>query len=402
LNTGFKKVKEKIIESLLMVSGTITSLTVVFIVVFLFSEGIGVFKKKPVEEGYVIAINQHNPVVKISAAQFKDIYDQKITSWKSIGGKQDSIILFRLEDITNYYPESEIGENFEGLPLCLSKLVDSLPGIIAFFPEKYLIQDFKGKRVAIKNITLKDFLTGNEWFPTAQPAAQMGVKPLILGTLWVSLIAILLALPLGLGAAIYLSEIADDKVRNFLKPLIELLAGIPSVVYGFFGLVIIVPLIQTTFNLPVGETGLAGSIILGIMALPTIITISEDAMRNTPRAMKEASLALGASKWQTIYKVIIPHSISGITAGAILGIGRAIGETMAVLMVTGNAAVIPHTILEPVRTIPATIAAELGEAPDGGLHFKALFALGCILFLITLVINLLVEFISARNKYAIK
>lgn len=385
-----------------MVSGTITSLTVVFIVVFLFSEGIGVFKKKPVEEGYVIAINQHNPVVKISAAQFKDIYDQKITSWKSIGGKQDSIILFRLEDITNYYPESEIGENFEGLPLCLSKLVDSLPGIIAFFPEKYLIQDFKGKRVAIKNITLKDFLTGNEWFPTAQPAAQMGVKPLILGTLWVSLIAILLALPLGLGAAIYLSEIADDKVRNFLKPLIELLAGIPSVVYGFFGLVIIVPLIQTTFNLPVGETGLAGSIILGIMALPTIITISEDAMRNTPRAMKEASLALGASKWQTIYKVIIPHSISGITAGAILGIGRAIGETMAVLMVTGNAAVIPHTILEPVRTIPATIAAELGEAPDGGLHFKALFALGCILFLITLVINLLVEFISARNKYAIK
>lgn len=402
MNTGFKKVKEKIIESLLMVSGTITSLTVVFIVVFLFSEGIGVFKKKPVEEGYVIAINQHNPVVKISAAQFKDIYDQKITSWKSIGGKQDSIILFRLEDITNYYPESEIGENFEGLPLCLSKLVDSLPGIIAFFPEKYLIQDFKGKRVAIKNITLKDFLTGNEWFPTAQPAAQMGVKPLILGTLWVSLIAILLALPLGLGAAIYLSEIADDKVRNFLKPLIELLAGIPSVVYGFFGLVIIVPLIQTTFNLPVGETGLAGSIILGIMALPTIITISEDAMRNTPRAMKEASLALGASKWQTIYKVIIPHSISGITAGAILGIGRAIGETMAVLMVTGNAAVIPHTILEPVRTIPATIAAELGEAPDGGLHFKALFALGCILFLITLVINLLVEFISARNKYAIK
>jgi len=402
LNTGFKKVKEKIIESLLMVSGTITSLTVVFIVVFLFSEGIGVFKKKPVEEGYIIAINQQNPVVKISAAQFKDIYDQKITSWKSIGGKQDSIILFRLEDITNYYPESEIGENFEGLPLCLSKLVDSLPGIIAFFPEKYLVQDFKGKRVAIKNITLKDFLTGNEWFPTAQPAAQMGVKPLILGTLWVSLIAILLALPLGLGAAIYLSEIADDKVRNILKPLIELLAGIPSVVYGFFGLVIIVPLIQTTFNLPVGETGLAGSIILGIMALPTIITISEDAMRNTPRAMKEASLALGASKWQTIYKVIIPHSISGITAGAILGIGRAIGETMAVLMVTGNAAVIPHTILEPVRTIPATIAAELGEAPDGGLHFKALFALGCILFLITLVINLLVEFISARNKYAIK
>lgn len=402
MNTGLKKVKEKVIESVLMLSGTITSLTVLFIVVFLFSEGIGVFKRKPVEEGYVIAVSKLNPINKISAAELKDIYDQKITSWKSLGGNNDTIILFRLEDITNYYPESVIGENFEGLPACLSNLMDSIPQLVAFFPEKYLAADFKGKKIVINNISIKDFLTGKEWFPTAQPAAQMGVKPLILGTLWVSLIAILLALPLGLGAAIYLSEIADEKVRNILKPLIELLAGIPSVVYGFFGLVVIVPQIQKIFNLPVGETGLAGSIILGIMALPTIITISEDAMRNTPRAMKEASLALGASKWQTIYKVVIPHSISGITAGAILGIGRAIGETMAVLMVTGNAAVIPHTILEPVRTIPATIAAELGEAPDGGLHFKALFALGCILFLITLFINLMVEFISARKKYAIK
>lgn len=402
MNSGFKKVKEKIIESLLLLSGTITSLTVIFIVIFLFSEGAGVFNKKPIEEGYVLVVNANNPVESLNAGQLKDIYDQKITTWKSLGGKQDTIILFRLEEITNYYSESEIGENFENLPFYLNKLLDSIPQMIAFFPKKYLAQDFRGKKIEIKDISLEDFLNGNEWFPTAQPVAQMGVKPLILGTLWVSLIAILLALPLGLGAAIYLSEIANDKVRNILKPLIELLAGIPSVVYGFFGLVIIVPMIQTTFNLPVGETGLAGSIILGIMALPTIITISEDAMRNTPRAMKEASLALGASKWQTIYKVIIPHSISGITAAAILGIGRAIGETMAVLMVTGNAAVIPHTILEPVRTIPATIAAELGEAPNGGLHFKALFALGCILFLITLFINLLVEFISSRKKYAIK
>ena len=196
-----------------------------------------------------------------------------------------------------------------------------------------------------------------------------------------------------------MSEIADARSRKILKPLIELLAGIPSVVYGFFGLVIIVPLIQRTFNLPVGETALAGSVVLGIMALPTIITISEDAMRNTPRAMKEASLALGASKWQTIYKIVVPYSASGITAGAILGIGRAIGETMAVLMVTGNAAVIPHSILEPVRTIPATIAAELGEVSHGGLHYEALFALGCILFLITLFINLTVEFISNRKQH---
>lgn len=399
MKTFYKKFSERFIEGLLMLSGTVTSLTVLLIVFFLFKEGLGLFNKKPVEDGYVIAINKNNPVGKMSSADIKNIYDQKITHWSELGGKPDSIVLFRLEDISNFYSDAEIGENFEGLPSCISRLTDSLPDIIAFFPEKYLDKNFKGKVLDIEKVKISEFLRGKEWFPTAQPSAQLGVLPLILGTLWVSLGAILLALPLGLGAAVYMSEIANPKVRSVLKPLIELLAGIPSVVYGFFGLVIIVPLIQKTFDLPVGETGLAGSIVLGIMALPTIITISEDAMRNTPRAMKEASLALGASKWQTIYKVVIPYSASGITAGAILGIGRAIGETMAVLMVTGNAAVIPHSILEPVRTIPATIAAELGEAPNGGLHYKALFALGCILFLITLIINLTVEFISNRKKH---
>ncbi len=399
LKTFYKKFSEKFIEGLLMLSGTVTSLTVILIVIFLFKEGLGVFNKKPVEEGYVVAISRTNSVKKLSSAEIKNIYDQKITHWSELGGKPDSIILFRLEDISNYYSDEEIGENFEGLPSCINRLVDSLPDIIAFFPEKYLAKNFKGKQLEIDKIKFSEFFGGKEWLPTAQPSAQLGVLPLIMGTLWVSLGAILLALPLGLAAAVYMSEIANDNVRRFMKPLIELLAGIPSVVYGFFGLVIIVPLIQKTFNLPVGETGLAGSIILGIMALPTIITISEDAMRNTPRAMKEASLALGASKWQTIYKVVVPYSISGITAGAILGIGRAIGETMAVLMVTGNAAVMPHSILEPVRTIPATIAAELGEASNGGLHYKALFALGCILFLITLSINLTVEFITGRNKH---
>ena len=177
----------------------------------------------------------------------------------------------------------------------------------------------------------------------------------------------------------------------------RVLSGIPSVVYGFFGLIVIVPLIQKVFDLPVGESGLAGSIVLAIMALPTIITVTEDAMRNCPRAMREASLALGASQWQTIYKVVIPYSISGITSGVVLGIGRAIGETMAVLMVTGNAAVIPTTILEPLRTIPATIAAELGEAPAGGPHYQALFLLGVVLFFITLIINFSVEYISSKG-----
>ncbi|OCB77433.1 phosphate ABC transporter permease [Flavobacterium crassostreae] len=382
-----------------MLSSAATSITVILIVFFLFVEGAGVFSKKPIDDGFLLAVSEHNPVAKLKPSQIKDIYDQKITNWNQLGGKDQPIVLFRAGDITEYYTEEELGENFEYFPDKINELIAKTPGIIAFFSEKYKAKDFKGRELDIDKIKVSEFLSGEEWFPTAQPIAQMGVKPLIYGTLWVSFGAILMALPIGLAAAIYLSEIARKRTRSLLKPIIELLAGIPSVVYGFFGLVIIVPLIQSVFNLPVGETGLAGSVVLAIMALPTIITISEDAMRNTPRAMKEASLALGASQWQTIYKVVIPYSASGITAGAILGIGRAIGETMAVLMVTGNAAVIPTTLLEPVRTIPATIAAELGEAPNGGLHYEALFALGCILFIITFVINMLVEMVSNRKSH---
>ena len=399
MKTNLKQIKEKIIEFILMLSGAATSITVVLIVFFLFIEGAGVFNKKPIDDGYLLAVSNNNPVNKLSPAQIKDIFDQKIINWKELGGKDVPIVLFRTSDITNYYTEEELGENFENFPAKIDELITKTPGIIAFFSDKYKSKNFAGRELDIDKIKVWEFLSGEEWFPTAQPIAQMGVKPLIYGTLWVSFGAILLALPIGLAAAIYLSEIAKKRTRSLLKPLIELLAGIPSVVYGFFGLVVIVPLIQSVFNLPVGETALAGSVVLAIMALPTIITISEDAMRNTPRAMKEASLALGASQWQTIYKVVIPYSASGITAGAILGIGRAIGETMAVLMVTGNAAVIPHTLLAPVRTIPATIAAELGEAPNGGLHYEALFALGCILFLITFGINMLVELVTNRKSH---
>jgi phosphate transport system permease protein len=398
----YKKVTERIVVGLMAVSGSITSLAVILIVVFLFREGYGLFTRPDITEGYKLAVNSNNPVDKLDPKTVKVVFDQEITNWKQLGGNNDSIIIVRLEDIGNYFSEEKIGANFENLPACISKLTDSLPGILAFIPTKYILKDFKGKLLKDKTITANDFFLGKEWFPTSEPAAQFGVLPLILGTLWVSFGAILLSLPLGLAVAIYMAEIADPRFRRLLKPVVELLSGIPSVVYGFFGLVVIVPLIQKAFNLPVGETALAGSIILGIMALPTIITITEDALQTTPRAMKEASLALGASRWQTICRIVIPYSVSGITTAAILGIGRAIGETMAVLMVTGNAAVIPHSFLAPVRTIPATIAAELGEASQGGMHYQALFALGCILFIITLMINLMVEYVSRRRRYARK
>lgn len=394
----YKKLIEKLIEGVLTLSGGITSLAVILIVIFLFKEGLGLFNRSPISDGFVLVVNKSNPVSQIDSKTVKKIFDQEITNWKSITGKNDTIILLHLDDISTYYTEEQIGANMENLPACISNVTDSISGIIGFVPQSYITKDFKGKEIVAENVKASEFFGGKEWFPTAEPSAQLGILPLLLGTFWVSLGAILISLPLGLAVAIYMAEIANDRVRRFFKPLIELLAGIPSVIYGFFGLVVLVPMIQKVFNLPVGETALAGSIILAIMALPTIITIAEDAIRTTPRAMKEASLALGASHWQTIYRIVIPYSISGITAAAILGIGRAIGETMAVLMVTGNAAVIPHTFLEPVRTIPATIAAELGESPQGGLHYQSLFILGCILFVMTLIINLTVEYISSRNK----
>ncbi len=393
-----RKVFEKIVEGILTLSGGITSITVVIIVIFLFHEGLGVFGSDSMESSYVLAVNKKNPVSELSAQQIKNIFDQNITHWNEVGGNNDTIILFTVDELTNYVMEEELGDSLQFIPQCLSKVIDSIPNMIAYLPTNRINKDFKGKIIPAEKVGLGNFLGGKEWFPTAEPEAQLGVLPLILGTIWVSLAAILISLPLGLATAIYLGEIADDRIRRFMKPVIELLAGIPSVVYGFFGLVVIVPMVKELFNLDVGETALSGSIILAIMALPTIIPVSEDAIRNTPRAMKEASLALGASKWQTIYRVVVPYASSGITAAAILGIGRAIGETMAVLMVTGNASVMPHTLLQPVRTIPATIAAELGEAPQGGLHYKALFALGCILFLMTLFINLSVEAVTKRRK----
>lgn len=382
------------------ISALVTSVTIILIVFFLFREGVGIFKSPSVEKGYVIAVNKSNTVKALNSKELKNIYDQEITNWKSVGGKSQEITLFRVEDITNYYSEDELGANMQFLPAKISEVVAKTPGMIAFFPSTYLVKNFKGKVLPLKNISVANFLGGKEWFPTAQPSAQFGAWPLILGTLYVSLIAILLALPLGLATAVYLAEIADKRTRNFLKPVIELLAGIPSVVYGFFGLVVIVPILKNTFHLDSGQSGLAGGILLAIMALPTIITVSEDALHNTPNAMREASLAMGASKWQTICRIVIPYSSSGITAAAILGIGRAMGETMAVLMVTGNAAVVPHSIFEPLRTIPATIAAELGEAPQGGLHYQALFTLGCILFIMTVSANLMAGYISKKRRLA--
>ena len=228
-----------------------------------------------------------------------------------------------------------------------------------------------------------------------------GIFPLIVGTLLVTIGAIVFAVPLSIGCAIYVSELASPRVKNVLKPAIELLAGIPSVVYGFFGLIVLTDFIRVTFDIPTGETWLAASILLGIMALPTIISVSEDAISAVPREFKEGSLAIGATRWQTISRVIVPAALSGIAAAIILGIGRAIGETMAVMMVAGNAAVIPDPIwnvLSPIRTLTATLGIEMGEVAVGSEHYSALFGIAVVLLIITLIINLSAVAILRRLK----
>lgn len=393
-----KKWIDRIARQIFTLSGFVTSVVILLIIGFLFSEGAGLFRQPIVEEGYVLALNKSNDVERLSAEQIKQLFDEDITNWKEVGGSDMPVSVFRLEDLDRLYSEAELGSEYEHAGEKIAEQIRKTPGIIAFVP-KMLVEGFDDLHlIPDHTIPVKDVLLGTEWFPTATPSPIFGIVPLLSGTLWVSFFAILIALPFGLAISIYLAEVAPPSVSKVLKPIIELLNGIPSVVYGFFGLAVIVPLLQQTFDLPVGESGLAGSLVLALMALPTIITVAEDAMRNCPRTMREASLALGATQWQTIYKVVVPYSISGITSGVVLGIGRAIGETMAVLMVTGNAAVIPTSILEPLRTIPATIAAELGEAPAGGAHYQALFLLGVLLFFITLIINSCVEIVSARNK----
>ncbi|WP_321419737.1 phosphate ABC transporter permease subunit PstC [uncultured Methanomethylovorans sp.] len=260
---------------------------------------------------------------------------------------------------------------------------------------------FKDGLALFQNYSLSDFLLGTKWYPTSQPN-QFGLLPLLFGSIIVTFGAIIFSVPLGIAVAIYIAELAGEKEADLLKPLVEILAGIPSVVYGFFGLVVLVPLLQNILDLPTGQTALAGSIMLGIMALPTIISMSEDAISSVPRSIKDGSLALGSTEWQTINKVILPAALSGISAAVMLGIGRAIGETMTVMMVTGNTAIIPgfpDGLFAPVRTMTATIALEMGEVPQGSEHFYALFAIGSVLFITTFITNIVAEYIKKKYKF---
>ena len=248
-----------------------------------------------------------------------------------------------------------------------------------------------------KEISVKDFIFGHYWYPTDDPP-DFGIFPLIIASIAVTVVSAVISIPLGVFTALYLAEAATPRMRQWVKPVVELLAALPSVVIGFFGMVIVAPFLQELLDIPTGLNLFNAALMLAFMSIPTICSISEDAIFSVPRELKEASLALGATHWETIAKVIVPASLSGICTAVILGMSRAIGETMVVLMVAGGAAMIPGSIFDPVRPMPASIAAEMAEAPFRGDHYYALFATGIVLFVFTLLFNILADYISHRYE----
>ncbi len=250
---------------------------------------------------------------------------------------------------------------------------------------------------AIQQVSISDLLS-SRWYPIE---SYYGVLPLIGGSLIITIGATLIAVPFGVGTAIYLSEIAPRWIRELLKPFVEILGGLPSVVLGFLGMLVLSPYLRIILDLPTGLSAIAGSILLGGIAIPTVVSVAEDALDAVPKSYRDASLAMGATEWQTIWRVTLPAAKSGVLTAVMLGIGRAIGETMTVMMVTGNAAILPRGIKDlfsPVRTMTATIAAEMGEVANGSTHYHVLFLIGIILFLISLVVNVMASAVVFRQR----
>lgn len=250
---------------------------------------------------------------------------------------------------------------------------------------------FKEGAPFLSELNFKEFFTSKEWIPTSSVQPKYGIGALIVGTLSVTFLAMAIAVPFGLGAAVFVSEFCTGKTKETLKIVIELLAAIPSVVWGFIGLTVMSPVIIAVFHVPVGVNLLNAALLLALMSVPIMVSIGEDALKAVPDSYREASVALGATRWQMIYRVLIPAAKNGLLAAVLLGVGRAVGETMAVLMATGHSVRIPESIFDPVRTLTATIAAELGETSHGSPHYQVLFLIGVVLFSITFVVNMLAD-----------
>ena len=256
----------------------------------------------------------------------------------------------------------------------------------------------EGSGFFFRGFKIVEFFTSIEWYPTSQSHVRYGVLALIAGTASVTVLAMLLAVPFGIGAAVFLSEFCGPRAKETLKITIELLAAIPSVVWGFIGLTVMNPLIIKLFGTPIGLNVLNGGVILALMSVPIIVSIGEDALKAVPDSYREAALALGVTRWQLVYRVLLPAARNGLLAAVLLGVGRAVGETMAVLMATGHAVKIPTSLMDSVRTLTATIAAELGEAPVGSEHYQVLFIIGILLFTITFAVNLTADLVVRGTR----
>jgi phosphate transport system permease protein len=277
----------------------------------------------------------------------------------------------------------------------LMQLLVFISGVsaIIFIIGIFVFITIEGMDFVIHDLNVKEFFTSPYWFPSDEDAPEFGILALIAGTASVTGLAMVVAIPFALGAAIYIGEFSTGKKREFLKVLVELLAAIPSVVWGFIGLSIMNPLIIKVFDVPVGLNVLNAGIILGLMAAPIMTSIAEDALKAVPDSYREAAEAMGATRWQVIFKVVLPAAKNGLLGAVLLGVGRGFGETMAVLMATGHSVNIPHSIFDSVRALTATIAAELGETAVGSEHYGALFTIGIFLFLITFLINLTADIV---------
>ncbi|MCX7764011.1 MAG: phosphate ABC transporter permease subunit PstC [Bacteroidia bacterium] len=356
---------------------------------FLFREGLPALYKSPYEE-LRFAVHPENPISQLDAGQVRALVRRE-KKWKDFGGPDTAVVAVHLANIDRYVTA---GASLHQIQSTIDSLA-RLRGVLLALPPNLLPKHTKPLVVHWKG--WKEIFFSTQWSPTYEPVPAVGFLPLLMGSLWVSVIGLLVVVPLGIAMAVYAVEFLPKTLYYPVKILWELMAGLPSVIIGFWGLVVVVPWIQKVFKLSAGETALTAGLLLGWMTLPLMASLVEEALRAIPRLLEESSYGLGATQWQTILRLKLPYILPSIATATLLAAGRILGETMVVLMVSGNSPVIAWTPLKPVRALPATLAAELGEAPVGSYHYHTLFLLGVVLFLLTLLLNVSAYLVRPRH-----
>jgi phosphate transport system permease protein len=408
-----RKLRESLIKNFFLALSITAIVALAGIAFFLFKEAIPTFTKPYPSsiKAFVPVVQRSNQIWKntINKSTLRDVFTGKITNWKELGGEDESIIVISYSETTSE-GEKWIKGLLGGasLPSNAIKVNDGEEMDSAIRENTnaigYMYREDIGRGLKEFQLTshvgILEFLFGKSWYPPPNDPPSFQIFPILLASIIVTLFSAIISVPLGVGCAIYMSEIAHTRTNEIMKPVIELFAALPSVVIGFFGMVVVAPFLQREFGIATGLNLTNASILLAFMAVPTIASVSEDALRAVPQNIKEASYALGATRWETTWRIVVPAALSGISSAVILGLARSMGETMVVLMVAGGAAMIPTSLFDPVRPMTSAIAAEMGEAARGGMHYHALFAIGVTLFILTFCFNLLADFISKRYREA--